>query len=73
MLSRVWEKLHPHWPSVLAAVFGLARILANVGKDYLWADEGDTAVLAAAWDGVTFVDSDKDARLNHDLVMVTSP
>jgi hypothetical protein len=82
MLSRVWEKLHPHWPSVLAAVFGLARILANVGKDYLWADEGDTAVLAAnivkygipkAWDGVTFVDSDKGARLNHDLVMVTSP
>ena len=82
MLSRTWEKLHPHWPFFLAAVFGLALILANLGKDYLWADEGDTAVLAAnivkygipkAWDGVTFVDSDKGARLNHDLVMVTSP
>jgi hypothetical protein len=68
--------------AVLAAVFGLALILANLGKDYLWADEGDTAVLAAnivkygipkAWDGVTFVDSDKGARLNHDPVMVTSP
>jgi hypothetical protein len=61
---------------------GLALALSNLGKDYLWADEGDTAVLAAniikegvpkAWDGVTFVDSDRGARLNHDLVMVTSP
>ncbi len=75
MLSRVWEKLHPHWPSVLAAVFGLALILANLGKDYLWADKGDTAVLAAnivkygipkAWDGLTFVDSDKRALFPGD-------
>jgi hypothetical protein len=64
------------------AILGLALVLSNLGKDYLWADEGDTAVLAAnifkegvpkAWDGVTFVDSDKGARLNHELIMVTSP
>src|SRR5438093_10109909 len=82
MSSHVWERLRPHWPFTLVAILGLALVLSNLGKDYLWADEGDTAVLAAniikggvpkAWDGVTFVDSDKGARLNHDLVMVTSP
>src|SRR5260370_4611203 len=82
MSSHVWERLRPHWPFTLVAILGLALVLSNLGKDYLWADEGDTAVLAAniikegvpkAWDGVTFVDSDKGARLNHDLIMVTSP
>src|SRR5438477_6228459 len=82
MSSHVWERLRPHWPFTLVAILGLALVLSNLGKDYLWADEGDTAVLAAntikggvpkAWDGVTFVDSDKGARLNHNLVMVTSP
>src|SRR6266446_5403901 len=82
MSSHVWERLRPHWPFTLVAILGLALVLSNLGKDYLWADEGDTAVLAAntikggvpkAWDGITFVDSDKGARLNRDLVMVTSP
>jgi len=82
MSSHVWERLRPHWSFTLVAILGLALVLSNLGKDYLWADEGDTAVLAAniikggvpkAWDGVTFLDSDKGARLNHDLVMVTSP
>src|SRR5439155_25203130 len=82
MSSHVWERLRPHWPFTLVAILGLALVLSNLGKDYLWADEGDTAVLAAniikggvpkAWDGVTFLDSDKGARLNHNLVMVTSP
>ncbi len=77
-----WHKLRPHWPFILVAVLGFALVLSGLGRDYLWADEGDTAVLAAnitkygvpkAWDGVTFIDSDKGARLNHDLVMVTSP
>ena len=64
------------------ALVGLALVLSGLGKDHLWADEGDTAVFARniirygvpkAWDGITFVDSDKGARLNRDLVMVTSP
>ena len=82
MLQNAWEKLRWHGPFVVLALVGLGLVLSELGKDYLWADEGDTAVLAAnitkygfpkAWDGVTFVDSDKGARLNHALVMVTSP
>jgi hypothetical protein len=57
-------------------------VLTGLGKDNLWADEGDTATFGAnitkfgipkAWDGVTFVDSDRGARLNHELTLVTSP
>ena len=82
MSSRVWQRLRPHCPFAVVALLGLALVLSNLGKDYLWADEGDTAVLAAniikegvpkAWDGVTFVDSDRGARLNRNLIMVTSP
>jgi 4-amino-4-deoxy-L-arabinose transferase-like glycosyltransferase len=63
---------------VLAAVF----IFTNLGVDYLWEDEGDTAALASnilkfgvpkAWNGAAFLDSDHGARLNRDLVMVTHP
>lgn len=62
----------------MSAVF----IFTNVGLDYLWEDEGDTAALAVnilkfgvpkAWDGQAFLDSDHGARLNRDLVMVTHP
>ncbi len=82
MSPRFWKKLRPHWPFAVVAAVGLALLVSNLGKDYLWADEGDTAVLAAnilkrgvpsAWDGVTFVDSDRGARLNENLVMVTNP
>jgi 4-amino-4-deoxy-L-arabinose transferase-like glycosyltransferase len=57
-------------------------LFADLGGDYLWADEGDTAVLASAvldtgvpraWDGVTFSDSDLGQRVNDDLVMVSHP
>jgi 4-amino-4-deoxy-L-arabinose transferase-like glycosyltransferase len=57
-------------------------LFTNLGSGYLWADEGDTAVLARnvikfgfprAWDGTTFMDSDFGARENSDLVMVSSP
>jgi 4-amino-4-deoxy-L-arabinose transferase-like glycosyltransferase len=67
--------------AVLAGL-SLPLLFAGLGKDYLWADEGDTAVLASnilkfgvpkAWDGVTFTDSDMGARLNDDLVMVCHP
>src|SRR5260370_9045097 len=81
-VSNAIVTLRLHWPFAILAALGLALLLTNLGSGYLWADEGDTAVLAAnivkwgipkAWDGVTFVDSDKGARLNHDLVMVTNP
>lgn len=71
-----------HWP--LAVVLAVAGVLVftNLHLDYLWSDEGDTAVLAksilkfgvpTAWDGVTFTDSDFGARLNDDFVMVSHP
>jgi hypothetical protein len=67
---------------VIIAVIGAAFLFTNLGPGYLWADEGDTAVLASnilkfgvpkAWDGVTFIDSDFGARENDQLVMVSSP
>ncbi len=71
-----------HWPVAILAALGLALLLTGLGSDYLWEDEGDTAVLASnilkygvpkAWDGVTFTDSDRGARDNNDLVMVSHP
>ncbi len=71
-----------HWPFALLAALGLALLLTSLGSDYLWEDEGDTAVLASnilkygvpkAWDGVTFTDSDRGARDNDELVMVSHP
>lgn len=78
----MWILKSWHWPFALLAALGLALLLTNLGSDYLWADEGDTAILASsivkfgvprAWDGVTFTDSDKGARENNDLVMVSHP
>ncbi|HST29458.1 MAG TPA: glycosyltransferase family 39 protein [Chthoniobacterales bacterium] len=66
----------------MAGVLAAVLIFTNLGGDYLWEDEGDTAVLAEnilrfgvpkAWDGVSFNDSDRGARLNRDLVMVSHP
>lgn len=82
ILSVGLHQLRSHWGLTVVAITGAVLIFTNLGSDYLWADEGDTAVFAAnivkdgvprAWDGITFVDSDKGARLNHDLIMVTSP
>jgi hypothetical protein len=80
--SRLYADLRPHWPLLIAAALGAILIFTNLGSGYLWADEGDTAVLARnilrfdvprAWDGTTFMDSDFGARVNRDLVMVSSP
>jgi len=80
--KRFLRQLRPHWAVVLAAVVGAVFIFANLGSDYLWEDEGDTAALASnilkfgvpkAWDGGAFLDSDHGARLNRNLVMVTHP
>ena len=80
MANFSWLRLH--WPAVPIAVLSAVLIFANLGTDYLWEDEGDTAALAVnilkfgvpkAWDGYAFLDSDHGARLNRDLVMVTHP
>ncbi|HZR78875.1 MAG TPA: glycosyltransferase family 39 protein [Chthoniobacterales bacterium] len=74
--------LRSHWPVAIVTVLAGVLLFANLGGGYLWADEGDTAVLArnilksgvpSAWDGVTFMDSDFGARVNDRLVMVSSP
>ncbi|HWY51958.1 MAG TPA: glycosyltransferase family 39 protein [Chthoniobacterales bacterium] len=81
-VSDALAKLPRHWPLVVVAVVGAGLIFTNLGSDYLWEDEGDTAALASnilkfgvpkAWDGAAFLDSDHGARLNRDLVMVTHP
>src|SRR5207248_8943104 len=80
--SDAFGSLRQHLPFALIAVIAAGLIFTNLGSDYLWADEGDTAVLASnilkfgvprSWDGVTFMDSDFGARVNNDLVMVSSP
>src|SRR5437660_3255961 len=74
--------MRTHWPFAVLAALGLALLVTNLGSGYLWADEGDTAVLASnilkfgvpkAWDGVTFTDSDFGARENQQLIMVGTP
>lgn len=81
-ITRGMECLRIHWPIVLLTCLAAFLIFTNLGKEYLWSDEGDTAVLARsvlqhgvpkAWDGVTFTDSDYGQRLNEDLVMVSHP
>ena len=76
------RQVRSHWPFAIVAVVGAVLIFTNLGSDYLWEDEGDTAALASnilkfgvpkAWDGGAFLDSDHGARLNRDLVMVTHP
>jgi len=71
-----------HWPFAILAAAALALLLINLGRDYLWEDEGDTAVLASsilkngvpkAWDGVSFLDSDQGTRENRELIVVSHP
>src|SRR6266404_1187559 len=80
--SEALAGIRQHWPFVIVALIGAMLIFTNLGTDYLWEDEGDTAALASnilkfgvpkAWDGAAFLDSDHGARLNRDLVMVTHP
>jgi hypothetical protein len=57
-------------------------VVLNLGSGWLWADEGDTALLASnivkfgvpkACHGITFTDSDFGTRENDQLVTVSSP
>lgn len=81
-VSGILASLRDHWPFAILAVIAAVFIFTNLGSDYLWEDEGDTAALASnilkfgapkAWDGAAFLDSDHGARLNRDLVMITHP
>jgi 4-amino-4-deoxy-L-arabinose transferase-like glycosyltransferase len=78
-LTRAWRA---HWPLGAILVVAAFLLFTGLNRDSLWADEGDTAVLAqnilssgvpSAWDGRTFTDSDYGARVNDDLVMVSHP
>lgn len=71
-----------HWQILTLLAVAAVLIFTQLGKDYLWADEGDTAVLAQsilkfgvpmAWDGKTFTDFDHGTRVNKDLLMVSHP
>jgi len=75
-------RVRAHWPLAAVVLAAAALTLPSLGRDSLWADEGDTAVLASsilkfgvptAWDGVTFSDSDYGDRLTDDFVMVSHP
>jgi len=68
------HQLRRHWSLAVVAIGGAVLIFTNLGSDYLWEDEGDTAALASnilkfgvpkAWDGAAFLDSDHGARLTE--------
>lgn len=74
--------LKRHWPVGILLALATVLIFSRLGQDYLWSDEGDTAVFAAnivkhgvpvAWDGTALIDSDLGKRLNGDLVMISHP
>jgi hypothetical protein len=76
------RRLAPHWPVLVVLVIAAALLLTNLGSDYFWEDEGDTAVLARnilrsgvpdAWDGTTFVAPDYGERLRYGFVMISHP
>src|SRR5437660_389384 len=76
------QVLTAHRELLLLVVLASLVLFLNLGRDILWEDEGDTAVLASsilkygvprAWDGVTFTDADKGDRVNERLIMVSHP
>jgi 4-amino-4-deoxy-L-arabinose transferase-like glycosyltransferase len=78
----VRDALRRHWPLVLIVALAAGLMLSRLGVNYLWEDEGDTAVLARtilqhgvpmAWDGVTFTAPDFGQRLTDDFVMISHP
>lgn len=82
VLSASLTRFRFHWPILVVAVLASVFIFTNLGSDYLWEDEGDTATFAVnilkfgvprAWDGVTFIDSDGGVPLNKDLVLISHP
>ena len=71
-----------HISFVLVLLIAAVVLFTNLSGQRLWADEADTAVLARniieygiprAWDGRTFIDSDRGERTNSHLVMVSTP
>jgi 4-amino-4-deoxy-L-arabinose transferase-like glycosyltransferase len=71
-----------HGPILAITAMAAVLIFFNLGRDYFWEDEGDTAVLASsilregvpvAWDGITLTVPDFGQRLTGDFVMVSHP
>lgn len=71
-----------HVSFVLVLLIAAAALFTNLNGQHLWADEADTVVFARnivrygfpmAWDGRTFIDSDRGERINSHLVMVGTP
>jgi 4-amino-4-deoxy-L-arabinose transferase-like glycosyltransferase len=71
-----------HLAIVLILAAAACLLCTQLGRDYFWEDEGDTAVLAAsilahgvptAWDGTTLSAPDRGDRLTDGLVMVSHP
>jgi 4-amino-4-deoxy-L-arabinose transferase-like glycosyltransferase len=78
------EDRSPHARRDLVGLAALAAVLllTGLGRPILWSDEADTAFFArtivqtglpVAWDGRSFVESDRGARLTPDLVLVGTP
>ena len=53
---------HRHWPLALVLALAALALFTNLVRDYLWSDQGDTAIVArsilvhgvpTAWDGVS--------------------
>src|SRR2546430_11772973 len=47
IFSASLSQLRSHWRLAVVAVIGAVLIFTNLGSDYLWEDEGDTAALAS--------------------------
>src|SRR5437016_4688012 len=43
--SSALASLRQHWPFAIVALIGAVFVFTNLQRDYLWEDEGDTAVL----------------------------
>src|SRR5581483_2836846 len=81
-VTQIARVARQHWPAAVLAVVAAGLLFTALGADYLWEDEGDTAVLARtilqhgvpkAWDGVTFSDADYGQRLTSSLTMISHP
>jgi 4-amino-4-deoxy-L-arabinose transferase-like glycosyltransferase len=71
-----------HRSMFILCLVALIPLFVDLGGEALWSDEGDTAVLGLsvkqfgipkAWDGKSFIDSDRGLRENDQLVVLSHP